>query len=364
MARPRKAVGSHDEPVDDRDLSGILNALEPGGSWIVKVYRVRPGGSNQYLTKWEPQQVSEETIAAKYGPGKFFVRAWSESLNKWGGSKTIDISEEAAEEAGYDLESNKPSPYMIPHDNSQNDKMLAIMQQSGDKMMQMFMQNSTQQMQIMSGIFTVIAAMANGGPKLDPVALAQAMQSGKGSMAESISLVKTIFDITKDFRDGGSETPSDPLTAIATSILPKMLEGRSLIKGSQAPPDSLARNPNDGGAAPVPEPNPKVEVESPEMLQIRKIQEFVLMLKEKARQGKDPAFWADYIEENATDPGPAAILSVLPVATFEQIIEGLALRMNDPELRADPYLSWFRELHQMLLAGPEEEEEPKKGEGR
>ena len=74
---------------------------------------------------------------------------------------------------------------------------------------------------------------------------------------------------------------------------------------------------------------------------------FVQMLKEKAKQGKDPEFWADYIEENPEEPGPKAVLFAIDNgATFEQIISELA--KLDPEVNTEPVNGFFKKIYDAL----------------
>lgn len=69
-------------------------------------------------------------------------------------------------------------------------------------------------------------------------------------------------------------------------------------------------------------------------------------LKMKARAGKNPDDWADYTEDNAEEPGCAAILEALRRgATLQHLLT------FDPEIGKDPLLAgWFQRYYESLQA--------------
>lgn len=74
-------------------------------------------------------------------------------------------------------------------------------------------------------------------------------------------------------------------------------------------------------------------------------------LKQKARAGKDPDDWADYTEDNAEEPGCAAILEALRRgATLQHLLT------FDEEIGKDPVLAgWFQRYYESLQAPIDEE---------
>jgi hypothetical protein len=67
-------------------------------------------------------------------------------------------------------------------------------------------------------------------------------------------------------------------------------------------------------------------------------------LKEKAKLGKNPEFWAEYIITNEEEPGCKALLYVIDNgATFEHLLT------FDPEIAQNPQLTfWFRKVYDGL----------------
>ncbi len=73
----------------------------------------------------------------------------------------------------------------------------------------------------------------------------------------------------------------------------------------------------------------------------------VAYFKEKAKVGKDPGFWIDYVFENSEEPGCQAILyAIRQGATFENLLA------FDPEIGQNPQLTlWFTELYNGVKSG-------------
>jgi hypothetical protein len=73
---------------------------------------------------------------------------------------------------------------------------------------------------------------------------------------------------------------------------------------------------------------------------------FIRKLKTKARLGKFPEFWADYIELNVEDAGPRELLALVRQHDFEVLygqLVGADTEMDNPAIRA-----WFRQLYDFL----------------
>jgi hypothetical protein len=73
----------------------------------------------------------------------------------------------------------------------------------------------------------------------------------------------------------------------------------------------------------------------------------IAYFKEKAKAGKDPGFWIDYVFENSEEPGCQAILyAIRQGATFENLLA------FDPEIGQNPQLTlWFTELYNGVKSG-------------
>ena len=78
---------------------------------------------------------------------------------------------------------------------------------------------------------------------------------------------------------------------------------------------------------------------------------FLLKLKEKAAQGKDHQFWADYIDENPEESGPKWILGIINAYEWDVIYPQLVA--SDPDLANEPFKTWFENLYKDLTTPDE-----------
>jgi hypothetical protein len=78
----------------------------------------------------------------------------------------------------------------------------------------------------------------------------------------------------------------------------------------------------------------------------------ISLFKEKAKAGKDPGFWIDYVFENAEEPGIQAITYAIREYHIKQNIPFDNLLAFDPEIAENPQLLvWFREVFEGVKAG-------------
>jgi hypothetical protein len=110
-----------------------------------------------------------------------------------------------------------------------------------------------------------------------------------------------------------------------------------VASGVSAVPAAIPAVSGNGAATGTEQPAPENNVQGWIVFEIG-------ALKDKAKKGKDPGFWVDYILENEEEPGCAAIMfAIRQGATFEQL---LAI---DPEIAQNPQLTfWFRQVYDGL----------------
>ena len=333
--RPRK-----NEDTEEQDLSGILKSLTPDGGWIVKIYRSKGGGMSEYLSKWEPSQVSEEAIGGKWGPGRYLIRPWSDALNKWAPAKTLILSKEVCEESGYTEEGGGMS--MMEYSGYRRDEvsskdLLAILQNSSDRQMQSFQT-------MMTSLTTVLAAAMSGRQQVDPIALAQLFQ-GKNGTAESLATMRELFGIAKELAPNNASS-GDPFESLlleaGKTILPKMFERREPRQIPAVPP-SASENPLSAASVPLAAAPEQLEIQT----EISEQLAFLNKLKTKALKDavlEDVEFWAEYIVVNDDEPGPARILFLVKKFSVDQILAGL--EQQDVEFKTNMHLrEWFTKLH-------------------
>lgn len=321
-----------DEPQEERDISGILKSLSPTGKWIIKVFRMTNTGQQQWLGNRSPEEISEQMIAEQYGEGRYLVRPWDEVESKWGPSKIVHISAEA--------DGVKPvTPFTLPNGDGSNVQLemmklqMQMEQQASERQFTLMQQFNTSMMNILTAII--------GAQKPQDLASIVSIVKDMNGSGSNISTLKDIVGLAKELAPGSS-ADADPMTSLFTSMVPKLLD-----RG--APPAAMP-------AAPLPPQHhieiPPADASKPTAETTDARLQFLAQLKDKARAGKDPEFWADYIEENAEEAGPAWILATVKRFPWDQVAAGLV--QIDADLAIETYRNWFQQLYNALTSEPEE----------
>ncbi len=327
----RKVVKVVEE--DDLDLRGILANLSPDGSWIVKIFR-REGGSDNWLADLSPADITEQVIAEKWGSGRYIVRPWNDAERVWGRSKVVNISADAA---GVKTPAAL-SPSSHHSDNVQLEMVklqMQLQQKSSDQMLAMFQQFNTSMM----GLVTALITRPNDTAAI--ISAAKELNGGGGDIGK----LRDMISLSKELSPGGGG--DDLATAFITGVLPKLLDrGSPPAAVAAATPVHPSSN-TSGKENPMPaaERAPQGEIDG----RMRLLNE----LKDAARRGKDPEFWAEYIEENDDRPECEWILTAVHTYQWPMIEQGLM--GVDPEIGTEPYKTWFEKLYQALITPPEDE---------
>lgn len=314
----------------DDDLRGILKSLSPDGEWIVKIYRYQRWSSTPgWICSKAPSEVSEEALAEEFGPGKYLIRPWSESENKWGKAKTvaIDSGEHSLTAQGSTLQAPQYDGSAVA------DKMLTMQQASTDRMMQMMQAANQQMLTLVTAIIT-----SSAGKQIDPIALATLFKESNSGGGSNMAMFKDMLGLAKEMVGGGGAGESDPWLSLITAVVPKVLEARN----PTPPPAQPATPAPPAAAAPAAPGGARTEEEI--VLEERK--SFIELLKKKALKNAPIDEWADYIEDNVEDEGPHFVLGITQQYPWPQVAAGLV--SLDNELAAEPYLTWFKNLYDAL----------------
>lgn len=350
---PRKRVVTTTETLDDSpDLSSILKSLGSDGSWICKIYRRPRVGNDEWLCNRMPADVSEAALAEEYGPGKYMVRPWNETENKWGPGKIVNIA------------ANAEGVYLPPAiDHGGNTAQMQMIQLQ----MQMQQQAAERQFQLMQGFNTsmvgILTAMITAQKPQDLasiVSIVKDMQpaAAAGGVGAQLGQLRDIVGLAKELAPASGS--DDPAISLLTAIVPKFLE-----RGGNGGPVMIRPKPNGAAktapidtpaaAAPAPAVVPETPEETEQEKEMKERMRFLKQLKEKAAAHKDVEFWADYIDENGEEAGPAWILGVVRMYSWDVLFNGLC--QLDKDLENEPYKSWFEKLYQALSAAPGGESE-------
>jgi hypothetical protein len=339
--RPKKRVTTTVEHIDveehqdqERDISGILKSLSPAGKWTIKIWRMLHAGAQEWLSERSPEEISERMLAEEYGEGRYLIRPWDQVDQKWGPSKVVHISAEA--------DGVKREAVVIPSGNGSNNFQIELMklqmtlqQAAADRQFQMMNQ-------FQAAMVGIITAMVGAQKPQDLASIVSIVKDMNGG-GNNIAALKDIVGLAKELAPGGS-SDTDPMMNMLTMVVPKILD-----RGGQGAPPPAAIP-----AAQLAPPAAAVSAETTAPQPNRDERwRFLQQLKAKAQKNADVEFWADYIEENEDEEGPAAILAYARAYPWDQVLAGLV--QVDADLANDPCRTWFHRLYNALTA-PEEAE--------
>lgn len=306
---------------DEVDLSEYLKGLA-GSGITVKLYRTNRLNQQCFLEIMPMEAIEtgqlESLIREKHGGGSYLIRAVRDGKFLTNGTRTIHIADDDDEAA----------PVAPQSDNARMFELqIAMMKDSADRQFQMMSSFNT-------SIMTVLTALITSNKPLDPLQLASLLKDGSNPTGQ-LAMMKEMVSFAKELSPGGGE-PEDPWMKVLTMV-PQILGNRA---AAQIPAELPKENP------------PVVQQTAVEAQPVDERKRFLLQLKEKAKAGKDVAFWADYIEENPDEPGPAVVLGFVRMYSWEEVFA--ALCHADPDIANEPCKAWFEQLY-VLLKEPVQE---------
>lgn len=332
--RPANA-GKLEEDDEETELAGYLSGL--GGSEItIKLFRYDKQ-QRAFFVDVIPLEVAtsgslEAHIRDNFGGGSYLIRcigAGGKFLK--GANKTIHVEspEPSAQQLAQGGQPGAPdSSYRMV------ELQMTMMRDASDRQMQMMQGFNTSMM----GILT---AVISGNKAMDPIALISLLKESSNP-ASSLEMIKSVIGLSKELGvGGGGGAEADPMMQVLTAALPKLLESRAPQQQQQALPPAGQQQQQQEPA----------RMENPEMDERLR---FLKLLKTKAKAGKDVNDWADYIDANTDEPGPAWILGIIQQFPFEAVWGGLV--QADRELGEEPYKTWFKNLYDELMKPGEETE--------
>lgn len=323
---------------EQKDLIAAMKGMGVSDARI-KIFRyVNYPSRPEYIDDVELEVVTagslEQFLKEKYGGGSYLCRGFANGEWVKEGTRVIHIAGDKngdAPAAAKNGDSSDMWKFMMTQQQASSDRMMALMQNSNQTMMQMF------------------TAIVSGTKPLDLGGIAALMGTLKpaGTMTETLDMVTRVVDLTAKFGGGGGGDKEEP-----DPMMMMLGAGLDLIKGRALPPAGGAAPPPQQaapGAAAAAAQNPQQQQPNAGWSEQQVFEErlrFLTLLKKKAALGKDPAEWADYIEDNQDDPVCVWLLQMVRQHPWETIAG--ALKQTDPELAVEPSLSWFSRLYDLL----------------
>jgi len=326
MGRPKTRTVTttiQDNADEQVTLRGYMSTFDPS-EIEVKIFRRERATSSgtastdAWLATWPPDEVTEEAIAEKFGPGKYLIRP-ADLEGHWKPSRIINISREACE--SFDS-GNGASTFGVDPQISLQMKMLELQLQMQRESGERFYQLLCAQLG---------AKPAGGRDTKEIIELFSALKniSGGGNLTaqvrDVIELSKELQPAPVETNGGAASSPWGVLAAVLPSVLARA-NGQAALPGGQVNPE--------------------------ELIMQQRIQ-FMQRLKTAAAAGKDPQFWANYIVENEDTEEPCKwISSMVDQYDWPTLLAGL--KQSDPQIGAEPFQSWFEKLYSALTADDEE----------
>ncbi len=325
----------------EADIQDFLENIGPGET-IVEVFRMRDDGRRPNCGKVTLDILMEDCFSYlrdKFGPGRYLLRFKGEDRRYLPKSKVLEVEGEAPKVF---------EPSLLQHPSSSNSNG------SSDTMLTMMMS----QMQFQQNmILSLIQNGKSNGPDLtslisvlkpaDPMAMLGSLSTmltalrpteGKQtSIGETLEVIKTAKELVGDGGSGSSNT--DSYLAVGSKLLDtigKIASNRQASAPQPNPPAESASVRSYVEPAALPSPQPAEPKPDTEEIMIQWLKVGLSTLKQKARAGKDPDVWIDYIFDNQEEPWCTAILQAM-----EKGVTLDHLYAFDPEFKDDPVLSGF-----------------------
>ena len=342
---------------EELELDEFLDEIGPSVA-VIHVLRLKSDGSRPQCGKTTMEQIREdpwEYLRTTFGPGRYMLM-FRGSDRRIAGSKTLEV--EGVTNTVTPAASNHNNNSLFPPDMSFQDKMLMMRFMIPEKPAVDFGA-------IMAGMGSMMVAMRPGeGPKpADPVEMFRTcMQMFQGMNKPDktpLEQLREVAGVIKEFSGdkGGSDvdSPWGMIADVGKEVVNKIgpaLTG--MMPGGQSRPAPVV--PGTGQPARVALPAgavvPQSQPQNPQENLQRWLQVQISLFKEKAKAGKDPGFWIDYVFENAEEPGIQAITYAIREYHIKQNIPFDNLLAFDPEIAENPQLLvWFREVFEGVKAG-------------
>lgn len=316
------------------DIEDFLDEWAPGTS-VVEIFELRRDGSRPHMERVAMDILKEDLygyLREHFGPAKYMLQ-FKDAARRIRKCLNVDVGGQKQNLAG---------SIPLPQSSFMEQMVLAMIAA----------QKPAPPLDVaamMAGIAAMVAAL-KPAPATDPAAMLTAMAAtfqqlkppSEGGVKQALDLIAA----AKDLVPGGSTDDSWP------GLIKEGVTAVAQVFGKQT-------QPANGNSAPVPrippgaqlaEAQPSVKTETASKNQDQILQEWLTaqlaFLKTKAKAGKDPDFWVDYVLENEEEPGNAAILEALRRgATFQHLLN------FDPEISNNPVLAgWFQKFYEALHA--------------
>lgn len=270
---------------------------------IVKIYKV-VDGTRAWCGQAEPSAITEDMILKRWGPGKYSLSALNNGRFVPGGVKTITIYAPDNSTIPAPLApTDSPGEIALLRENlnRQHEMILKMMEQG----------NRRSDISEIAAVFEMVQRAAPKPPDMSAM------------LGPVMEILTKSMELAKD-NAGGTDTKLEMFKLIANGVKDVLPQ----ITGAL-----MARK--DNGAAPAIVPEPAT---TPEQV----LKQALTVLKDKAVKGKSVETIVDYIADNMEDPANRAMVFSLLNKPFEEI------EAFDPELRNEPYHTWFRRLYDEL----------------
>jgi hypothetical protein len=356
---------------EELDLDEFLTEIGPSTA-VIHILRLKPDGSRPQLGKTTMEAIREdpyEYLRQTYGGGRFMLM-FRGSDRRIHGAKTLEV-EGAPLVQGAPAANNGATEEKLPF----HDRLLlynALRPQAP----------AVDMGAMLAGMAAMMTALRPADPKqTDPLEMFRSMMTMLESMKKKeekdpLTQLREVAGVIKEFSgDGGKE--ADSMWGAITSIGKDVIEKAAPILGQVAtarvpaqpiaPAPVVARTQKDLRLNPPMIPAGAVPGEVPGLPagtvvagatssvspanaeeNLRKwLGAQIALFKIKARAGKDPGFWIDYVFENDEEPGCQAVLyAIRQGATLENLMAFDAEIAQDVQLTA-----WFREVYNGVRAG-------------
>lgn len=334
---------------EDLDLDDFLNEIGPSIS-VIHVLRMKPDGSRPQVGKTTMDQIREdpwEFLRSSYGGGKFLL-LFRGSDRRIHGSKILEV------------EGAPVTPTQRPNDSSSTNGTNPENLSFHDRLLLYnFLGSSRPQNDMgamMAGIAAIMTAVKpNGESKAaDPIQMFQTiMQMYQGMKDKNekspLDQIRDVAGVIKEFTGDGKDvdSPWGAVAAIGKDLVEKASPILSNLAGVRPVVTEVPLPQQPRPVLPQPEqPKPPIEAKVPAdpLASEESLRQWlgtqITFFKEKAKAGKNPGFWIDYIFENAEEPGCQAILyAIRQGVSFQNLLA------FDEEIRQNPQLSlWFKEV--------------------
>ncbi len=318
-------------PVEDFDLEEFLETVGPGTS-VIDIFRVKSDGSTPRVGRVTLDVLREDVygyLAETFGTGKY-------DLQFKGPDKRFRAQKRLAVEAP-----GPPPPIHYANGNGNGNGGGA----ERELMLALIATLRPPPPIDIGSLLQGLAAMkpAAPPPPPDPTAMFSAILTAvtavKGSDDGGLDKFSKMVSIVKDMMP---EAKGEENLYTAGKEIARELIGKFAGPSTPATPVNAPLQPLDAASPPPALP--------PSALTEETLNRWIVMqlsfLKEKAKQDKDPSFFAEYILDNGEEPGCAAVqVAMQRGVTFEMICE------FDADIKSNPQINlWFRRLYDDLHA--------------